>query len=227
MQLLLRVVLLLLTANVGISATAQTKVVPLQKRIVAMPNNPSLYEYTPAAGDVLIYEVTPPLGAKYTFTVALQRYETDPDAAHPFPIAFKWKMGSPINCSGSVEICNSCYEKATKYVNYFTNGSQLKLTDASSVFMSGFNYVEPEQNEEKKTEMQMDGSAITFYDLLGYQSFPVKVGNRTINLLSKHFNNSRRLDGDNSVVVQVGDNRLILEMALGFSITLKEIRAGN
>ncbi|HMO32714.1 MAG TPA: hypothetical protein PKE63_01100 [Lacibacter sp.] len=202
---------------------AQTASLPLSKRIVPTTEQKGAFQYQPAAGDRLVYEVKSPDGTRYNFTVTLKRYETDPDKNHPFPIAFDWTMGAPHNSSGSVEICGSCYTDATRYQNYFTSGSRLQLSNASTVFMSGLNYFEPEQNDEKKTVMVMDGKEISFYDRLGYETQPVKVGKKTVQLLMKKYNSSPTLDGENSVYVQVGYDRLILGMELGFHIQLKEI----
>lgn len=212
-------VLLLLPAFIF----AQQASLPLSKRIVPLAEHKGAFQYQPAPGDRLVYEVKAADGTRYNFTVVLKRYETDPDKNHPFPIAFDWTMGAPHNSSGSVEICSSCLSDATRYQNYFTNGSQLQLSDASTVFMSGRNYYETEQDDEKKTVMTMDGKEITFYDRMGFQTHMVTIGGKKYPLLMKPYNSSPTLDGENSVSVQVGYDRLILSMELGFSIQLKEI----
>jgi hypothetical protein len=89
--------------------------------------------------------------------------------------------------------------------------------------MSGRNYYEPEQNDEKKTVMNMDGKEITFYDRMGYQTYDVLIEGKKYALLMKKYNSSPTLDGDNSVQVQAGYDRLILGLELDFSVHLKEI----
>lgn len=202
---------------------AQTASQPLSKRIVPTSEQKGTYLYRPAAGDRLVYEVKLADGTRYNFTVELTRYETDPDKNHSFPIAFNWTISSPYNSSGSVEICGSCYNDATSYQNYFTNGTRLQLSNTSTVFMSGRNYYEPEQNDEKKTVMNMDGKEISFYDRMGYQTHDVLIGGKKYPLLMKNYNSSPTLDGEYSLQVQVGYDRLILGMELDFSIQLKEI----
>jgi hypothetical protein len=204
-------------------SAAQKTSQPLSKRIVPTSEQKVTYLYRPAAGDRLVYAVKLADGTRYNFTVELTRYESDPDKNHSFPIAFNWTISSPYNSSGSVEICGSCYNDATSYQNYFTNGTRLQLSNTSSVFMSGRNYYEPEQNDEKKTVMNMDGKEISFYDRMGYQTHDVLIGGKKYPLLMKNYNSSPTLDGDNSVQVQVGYDRLILGMELDFSIQLKEI----
>jgi hypothetical protein len=213
----------LLLFLIPLSSAAQKASQPLSKHIVPTSERQNAYRYLPAAGDRLLYEVKQADGTKYNLTIELTRYETDPDKNHPFPIGFNWTISAPYNTSGSAEICGSCYTDAISYQNYFTNGTRLQLSNKSTVFLSARNYYEPEQNEEMRTVMNMDGKEISFYDMMGYQTHDVLIGGKKYPLLMKHYSSSPTLDGDNSVMVQVGYDRLILCMVLDFSIQLKEI----
>lgn len=189
-----------------------------------LPNHPGKFAYTPAPGDRLVYQVTYPDGTKYPFTVTIKKYSYPPDENEPYPIAFNWAMGAPANSAGSIEICASCLTEGNAYKNYFAAGSNLKLEDATAVFVTGRNFYEPQQDKDKKTIMIMDGQPISFYDnaeqLGGHK---VTVNGKAFYLLTKTYNNAPDMKGNRSLIIQAAGSQLILSMNLTFTIQLQHI----
>jgi hypothetical protein len=181
-----------------------------------------LYGYTPAKGDELRYVVTYPDGSQYDFVITLMQYDY-PGAAE-FPVALRWDISEPLNSTGLIELCSACLEQSYVYLNYFKDGTYLKYTDFSTVFVSAKNFSETEKPNDRFTLMIMDGEEITFHADPAYTGFPVQANGRSIQLRTRKLNS---VPGGKEVIFQPGAHRLIVAMKLNFSIELKEIKFIN
>lgn len=204
---------------------AQEEILPLAERLVLIPETEDVYYYQPAPGDRLIYEVSLYNWLKYEFIVDITRYPEHLVDQTGYPVAFDWLMTDPISTRGKVEICAECLIDNISYTNFFKDGDHLKLDASSTVFMSRRNFYEVQQNDDRSTNMIIDGNNMTFYDKDNYYRFPVKVNDKQYELLVSYFNDSPDMDGDNAIGVQAEGSSLIVFMDIAFKIILKEIIA--
>ncbi len=231
----LAIALLLLTASAAVQAqkttkkTAKTKVVAKKKKMVTPKPVEAIYTeplldvdggkslYMGQTGDKLMYEVNAG-GQVYDFIITIQRPESD-----EYRYSFNWEMTAPVNKSGHVNISKKGALDSKKYVNYFTGGN-LTLTDASTVWMTGENFVEM---PDKKTTMQLDNNEPeTFYrkdeaeteQVIKYKGKDIKLD------IFKVDNDKPGADHRQVWVQGISSFPLIVKMDLGWTIRLKEIQ---
>lgn len=184
------------------------------------------FVYVPAAGDKLVYGVTDAYSNEYEFIVTLKEYKNATHSDYektPYPIAFAWEM-QPQGTKGEVAISRNSLENAKDYVNYFKNGSSLKLDRESTVFLSGKNYYEPDDTNNYSTLMNLGAIETNMYLIDKPRTISVRCGNDRINIPVKTFNSAKDGTDDYELLVQDnGLNRLIILMNLDFEIVLKEI----
>lgn len=194
------------------SASAAVGLMPIQIK----NDDGTSDKYFLQKGDKLVYHVNAG-GSEYDFIVTLN--------AAPFggPIDFNYAMTNVSKTNGHVTISNDARKKATKYVNYFSGG-ELKLTNASSVWLSFDNYIDL---PTKSTNMVFDdGDEETFYRSENKGAAPiVKIKGKERKLDVYLANNSSSDDGDKTLWINDSQiNPLIIKMSLGWTIELKEIR---
>jgi hypothetical protein len=204
----------------------------VKKRFEKIDSDLEAYLYTPAAGDKLRYEVKMPSGIRYDFIVTIKTFihpNEEERSDIPFPIAFHWQMGEPVNTSGEVNLGRKSLEEATSYINYFRNGEVLNLENESSVFLSRKNWYEPGMNDDRSTLMNMTGANMKFYKPMeNYEYLPVQTEGKTIYLPAYRYNTAKDGTGRYNVYVQDETNALlIVKMKLDFEIELKEIIPGK
>ncbi|MDW8331134.1 MAG: hypothetical protein RMK43_05735 [Cyclobacteriaceae bacterium] len=184
-----------------------------------------LFEYTPAKGDELRYIVTYPDGSQYDFVITLMHYNYPGKA--DFPIAFRWDIGEPLNSSGLIELGADCLEKSELYLNYFKDGTYLKLSDVSTVFVSAKNFNEVWHTPNRSTRMIMDGEEVMFYAKSEYSGFLIRLGDKTLQLRTLKLSNANTNTDNKELAFLPGHHRLIVFMKLNFSIELKEIKLSD
>jgi hypothetical protein len=161
-------------------------------------------------GDILVYEVNVN-GDVYNFEVAIKEIRE--------AIVFDWTMPQK-DMSGEVTLEKEARAGATVYKNFFKDGEDWAFTDTSTVWMSRKNY-----NEAKK------GGTIMTVDRNGAERFDKKPGGAldiTFKGKPMKIKYMQVSNADGSRTLQVLDNvaqPLIVNMNLGWTITLKEVKA--
>jgi hypothetical protein len=175
-----------------------------------------LYLIEFAAGDTLIYEVTAG-DDTYEFMAILKTYDPSEKG-----FSIDWKMSSPVNLSGTVNVTAEAFMNSRSYINRFAGGYQ-ELKDACTVFLTAQNFSEM---PAKVTKLILDGEEETFYRPDSDEApFKVRIGGSDYTLDGFKINNKKDGTGDKTLVIQgISSHPLILEMELGFKIKLKEIR---
>jgi hypothetical protein len=166
-------------------------------------------------GDKLVYQVKAG-GNEYDFIVTIN------DEGEK-GIDFNYEMTNANKTSGHVTISNQARSEATKYVNFF-RGGELKLTDASTIWLSGKNFSDM---PNKKTTMTLDnGVPETFYRPENDEVNPVvKIKGEDKKLDAFIINNGADGTGNKTMWINgISSNSLIVKMDLGWSIVLKEIK---
>jgi hypothetical protein len=168
-------------------------------------------------GDTLVYAVNNS-GQQYNFLVIPNKFDVSGGAD------FNWVMTEPINRKGRVTISSAALKSGKKLVNYFSGG-ELKLTDASAVWLSTDNFKEITKGE---TKISMDASEPETFSspetdavtpTINYKGKEITLDGFAIE--SKPGGNASRKE---LWVLNITNNLLIIRMDLGWTIELKEIR---
>jgi hypothetical protein len=165
-------------------------------------------------GTKLTYQVTA-FGSVYDFIAEITSTEDG--------VSFDWTMTNPVNTNGKIAIVQDALENARIYHNYFQGGTDLTLTDKSSVFLS----------KAVVDDLFKDGKEFTQMDLgSGLKSFirdeeqPTDVLHVDINGHHTHLDMNivfSKEDYSEVNFIQVGDYYLIVDMRTNFYITLQSI----
>lgn len=175
----------------------------------------STASYDIQKGDKLVYQVKAG-GNEYDFIVTINSDDEN-------GLDFNYEMTNSNKTSGHVIISNKARSEATKYVNFF-RGGELKLTDASTIWLSGKNFSDM---PSKKTTMTLDnGTPETFYRPEKDEVNPVvKIKGEDKKLDAFIINNGADGTGNKTMWINgISSNSLIVKMDLGWSIVLKEIK---
>jgi hypothetical protein len=168
-------------------------------------------------GDTLVYAVNNS-GQQYNFLVIPNKFDVTSGAD------FNWVMTEPINRKGRVTISSAGLKSGKKLVNYFSGGD-LKLTDASAVWLSTDNFKDITSGE---TKISMDNAAPETFSspetdavtpTINYKGKEITLDGFAIE--SKPGGNAARKE---LWVLNITNNLLIIKMDLGWTIELKEIR---
>lgn len=163
-------------------------------------------------GTQLIYEVNNQ-DVSYQFIAEIQKISQN-------GIDFNWKMTSPVNYSGSISMTEEALKNANKLFNYFTNNSNLTLTDQTSVFLSRKVFDELVSSENRAMIDVGMGEDRFIRRNEVFKGFKILVDGKETELEYHDANN------DEYVIrfTKIGDYPLIIEMHLDFSISLKEVK---
>ena len=175
----------------------------------------STESYDLKKGDKLVYQVKAGSN-EYDFIVTINEEGEN-------GIDFNYEMTNANKTSGHVTISNKARSEATKYVNFF-RGGELKLTDASTIWLSGKNFSDM---PNKKTTMTLDsGAPEIFYRPENDEVNPVvKIKGEDKKLDAFIINNGADGSGNKTMWINgISSNSLIVKMDLGWSIVLKEIK---
>lgn len=165
-------------------------------------------------GTKLTYQVDA-FGSVYDFIAEITSTENG--------ISFDWTMTSPASINGKISIVQDALDNARVYHNYFQGGTDLTLTNKSSVFLS----------KAVVDDLFKDGKEFTQIDLgLGLKSF-IRDEDQPTDILHVDINN-RHMHLDMNIVfskedysevnfIKVGDYYLIVDMRTNFNITLKSV----
>lgn len=165
-------------------------------------------------GTKLTYQVDA-FGSVYDFIAEITSTEDG--------ISFDWTMTSPASINGKISIVQDALDNARVYHNYFQGGTDLTLTNKSSVFLS----------KAVVDDLFKDGKEFTQIDLgLGLKSF-IRDEDQPTDILHVDIN-KRHMHLDMNIVfskedysevnfIQVGDYYLIVDMRTNFNITLKSV----
>jgi hypothetical protein len=169
-----------------------------------------------AAGDTLVYEVNAG-GNTYDFIVAIKTIDF-----YGKGFAFNYTMTNSRHTTGSVSVSAKAFDKSTSYINYF-KGGPLTLTDACTVFCTAANFGDM---PNKKTDMTIDGVTETFYrNENDNNPITIKLHGKDVVIDAFKISNNKEGDAKKEIVIQgISSSPLIVQMNLGFSITLKEVK---
>lgn len=163
-------------------------------------------------GDVLVYEVSRS-GENWHFEVTIKEIRE--------AIVFDWIMPEK-NISGQVTLEKSARDKAVIYQNYFADSTESDFVDTSTVWLSKKNF-----NELKKgsTIMTIDQYGAERFDKKETSSLGVIYKGKGMNLRMMRFTNGKTGDDLREIwVLDQASQPLILQMNMGFTIVLKEIK---
>jgi hypothetical protein len=168
-------------------------------------------------GDTLVYAVNSN-GQQYNFLVIPNKFDIGKGAD------FNWVMTDPINRKGRVTITPAGLKNGKKLINMFTGGD-LKLTDASSVWLPTDNFKDITKgdtkialdNGELETFSSPETDAVT--PTINYKGKEISLDGFAIE--SKPGGNAGRKE---LWVLNITNNLLIIKMDLGWTIELMEIR---
>jgi hypothetical protein len=168
-------------------------------------------------GTQLIYQVDAN-GMSYDFIVSIK------SASSSDGIQFDWQMTDPVNTSGKVTIQGAALANASKYKNYFSNNSDVKLNaDESTVFLSDKLGRESLFTDGEVNMMDL-GDGLKGYEYLPrYSDFSdYLVNGEAVDYFGYTLYNS---ESENQLVfIQIDGFYLIAGMFLDFDIYLKEIK---
>lgn len=168
-------------------------------------------------GDTLVYDVRA-TDKSYQFMVIPNKFDVGGGAD------FNWVMTDPVNRKGRVTISAAALKSGKRLINYFSGGD-LKLTDASSVWLATDNFKDITSGE---TKIAMDsGEPETFASpetdavtpTINYKGKEISLDGFAIE--SKPGGNAGRKE---LWVLNITNNLLILKMDMGWTIELKEVR---
>lgn len=168
-------------------------------------------------GDTLVYAVTN-ADKNYNFLVIPNKFDVGTGAD------FNWVMTDPINRKGRVTISAAALKSGKRLINYFSGGD-LKLTDASAVWLATDNFKDITSGETKiamdsgepETFSSPENDAVT--PTINYKGKEISLDGFAIE--SKPGGNASRKE---LWVLNITNNLLIIKMDLGWTIELKEIR---
>lgn len=169
-------------------------------------------------GDTLVYEVSA-TGKQYNLYVIPVKY-VDGSVAD-----FNWYTSAPDSKSGHIVISSTGLKSSKKYITYFPTG-ELKLTDASAIWLCGDNYSEItkkrtiisfDNNAAEDFVSPSDGDAATLP--INYKGTATDLDGFIIETKPAGTPNRKEM-----WVMNISDNLLILKMDLGWTMTLKEVR---
>ena len=164
------------------------------------------------SGDVLTYEVNAK-GETYTFEVTVKENRA--------ALVFDWIMPEK-DISGEVTLEKEARASATIYKNLFSNGEEWDFKDSSTVWFSHKNYAEAKKGI---TTLTMDDSSPDKFKTSKGETFTINYKGKQVKLSNFKLTESPTEGDKHSLVILDNPaNPLILQMNLGWTIVLKEVK---
>jgi hypothetical protein len=136
-------------------------------------------------------------------------------------ISFNWKMTSPANSNGSVQISSMAIDTATTMITNFENGSKLNLEDKTTVMLSRKLYKMIKSLAPAKITLDKTSEIFKY---VRNESYPVKVDGTVQNL---DVMLAESATGKKIWILDYPKCPLIIQMQLGFTIYLQSVEAAN
>ena len=132
-------------------------------------------------------------------------------------IAFKWKMTEPLITAGKVKISKPALDTATGFNNFFSDNSNLDLTDKTTVWVSKKIYKAIKKGASVSIDAGSGREKLTF---INNEKITAKFNgsNKTFNVLY-----ATTPSGNKFWILDDPANPIILKMYLGWTIEIKEI----
>ncbi len=124
-------------------------------------------------GTVLNYLVSPNNAEEYNFIVIVKKFGVS-------GIDFDWKMTTTNPQKGKVSISANAFESSHKYINYFKNGSILKLNEESAIWMSKDDYASLAKT--KVLNIDMGNGVISFSQGDPEAEFEIELKGKTVTM---------------------------------------------
>jgi hypothetical protein len=160
-------------------------------------------------GDVLVYEVNAG-GETYHFEVTIKEIRE--------AIVFDWVMPEK-DISGEVTLEKAARDGATIYKNFFKDGEESVFTDSGTVWLSRKNFGEVKKGS---TIMTIDNNGAERFDKKESGTLDIIFKGKPMKLKHIGMSNGK---GRSLWVMDNPAQPLILKMNLGWTITLKEVKA--
>ncbi|PWT97134.1 MAG: hypothetical protein C5B52_14335 [Bacteroidetes bacterium] len=171
-------------------------------------------------GDTLVYEVNAS-GKHYNLMVVTNKFDAATIAD------FNWVTSAPDSKAGHVSVNTAAITTSKKYLSSFPAG-ELKLSDASSIWLTSSNFKEIAKGQ---TTLTFDNSAPEKFNSpeADAVSVPVNYKGRSLNLEGFALENKPEGQADRKEiwVLNVSSNPLIIKMDVGWTMELKEVREGK
>lgn len=168
-------------------------------------------------GDTLVYEVNA-AGKHYNLMVVTNKFDAAAIAD------FNWVSSAPESKAGHVTVNTAALTTSKKYVSFFPAG-ELKLADASSIWLTAANFKEIAKG---KTSIAFDNSQPENFSSpeADAVSVPVSYKGRALSLEGFALENKPEGQPDRKEiwVLNVSSNPLIIKMDIGWTMELKEVR---
>ena len=163
-------------------------------------------------GTELIYEVNANNNV-YNFVININKLTPE--------VSFDWKMTDPVNKNGEIIITASARDTSTYLKNYFFGGSVDTLTNMSAVWVSNKIYNELKSKGETYIENMGDANPVK---VLNKDPYETTLNGKTVSLPAIY---AEAGNGRSYTILDNPMNPIILDMAIQFSITLKEIKTAK
>ncbi|HNW70766.1 MAG TPA: hypothetical protein PKI01_10210 [Bacteroidales bacterium] len=136
-------------------------------------------------------------------------------------ISFKWKMTSPINYTGSVQLSDMAIDTASSMIANFENGSSLNLQDKTTVWLSRKLYKTLKSQAPAKITIE---NSSEIFNYVRNESYPVKIDG-TVQKLDVILAQSPA--GNKLWILDYPQYPLIIQMQLDFTLYLQSVEVAK
>lgn len=168
-------------------------------------------------GDTLVYEVNA-AGRQYNLLVIPNKFDASTVAD------FNWISTAPESKSGHVTISAAALKSSKKYLAYLPAG-ELKLTDASAIWMCQDNFKEI---TKKKTTLTLDNGQVENFVSPDEDAVTIDINYKGKPISLEGFAIQNKPEGEPGRkeiwVLNISNNLLMMKMDIGMTMQLKEVR---
>ena len=168
-------------------------------------------------GDTLVYEVNA-AGKQYNLFVIPNKFESSTVAD------FNWVATAPESKSGHVTISAAALKSGRRYLAYLPAG-ELKLTDASAIWMGQDNFKEI---TKKKTSLTLDNGQPENFVSPDEDAVTIDINYKGKPISLEGFSIQSKPEGEPGRkeiwILNISNNLLMMKMDVGLTMQLKEVR---
>lgn len=136
-------------------------------------------------------------------------------------ISFNWKMTSPINYTGSVQISDMAIDTATAMINNFKNGSSMNMQEKTTVLLSRKLY--KMLKSQAPAKITMDNTSEIF-NYVRNENYPVKIDGTEQKL---DVMLAQSTTGNKLWILDYPQYPLIIQMQIGFTLYLQSVEVAK
>ena len=132
-------------------------------------------------------------------------------------ISFNWKMTAPMNYSGKVKMSSEALDTATAQNNFFSDNSNINLTDKTTIWVSKKVYKAIKKGKPVNIDPSLGREKLSFISTEKIKA-NLNGKNESFDVLY-----ATTESGNKFWILDDPENPIILKMYLGWTITIKDI----